>query len=61
MSDGQVTALSIAAGAGFLVLVWTLIYVATGRFYPFGLLISIGVALLVGMRLRERYARPRRD
>jgi hypothetical protein len=48
--------LSAFAGATILLLLWTLIYILTGRFYPFGVLISIGAALLVGMRLKKRFS-----
>jgi hypothetical protein len=60
MSDKSIVLVSASAGAAILLLLWTLIYILTGRFYPFGVLISIGAALLVGMRLKERFS-PRRE
>ena len=60
MSDKSIVLLSASAGVGILLLLWTLIYILTGRFYPFGVLISIGAALLIGMRLKDRFS-PRRD
>jgi len=61
MSDKSIVLLSASAGAAILLLLWALIYILTGRFYPFGVLISIGAALLVGMRLKERFSQTRKD
>ena len=61
MSDKSIVLLSASAGAAILLLLWALIYILTGRFYPFGVLISIGAALLIGMRLKERFSRTRGD
>jgi len=60
MSDKSIVLVSASAGAAILLLLWTLIYILTGRFYPFGVLISIGATLLVGMRLKERFS-PRKE
>ena len=61
MSDKLVLLVSACAGIGALLLLWLLMYLATGRFYPFGLLISIGVAVLTWMHLRERWPQRGRD
>lgn len=46
--------ISAAIGIAVCVTIWALVYAATGRFYPFGLLISIGAAVLLGLHLSER-------
>ena len=57
MDNTLVIVISAAVGVALCLTLWGIIYLATGRFFPVGILISIAAAIFIGLRLSERLSR----